>query len=90
MAEREHELTRLKGSPVTILKDQSLLAKESGRTLVFLEKHPDYPELKCLDDFKLMKVESMVECNGFCGMNGGLFEEKEEYGGLFKNVKIEL
>lgn len=69
MAKIEHELTDRKGKPVTMLKDQSKKAKESGDTLVFLKKHPKYPRLKCLDDMKGRKVEPLVECNGFCGAN---------------------
>ena len=69
MADLEHELTNLKESPVTMLKDQSAAAKESGNTLVFLKKHPAYPNLKCIDDFPQMKVEPLFECNGFCGTN---------------------
>lgn len=69
MAEREHRYTNEKGKPVTMLKDQSKAAKDSGNTLVFLVKHPDYPELKCIDDFPQMKIEPLMECNGFCGVN---------------------
>ena len=69
MAAMEHRLTILKGQPVTMLKDQSNLAKESGKTLVFLKKHPDYPDLKCIDDMDERKVEPLFECNGFCGIN---------------------
>lgn len=69
MAEREHRYTKEKGKPVTMLKDQSKAAKDSGNTLVFLVKHPDYPELKCIDDFPQMKIEPLMECNGFCGVN---------------------
>lgn len=69
MAEMEHKLTDLKGQPVTMLKDQSNYAKESGNILVFLKKHPDYPNLKCIDDMPFRKVEPLFECNGFCGTN---------------------
>jgi PP-loop superfamily ATP-utilizing enzyme len=69
MAQMEHELTEAKGEPVTMLKDQSKIAIESGNTLVFLKKHPDYPHLKCIDDMRECKVEPLFECNGFCGLN---------------------
>jgi PP-loop superfamily ATP-utilizing enzyme len=69
MANMEHELTELKGQPVTMLKDQSKTAKESGNVLVFLRKHPDYPELKCIDDMPQCEVKPLFECNGFCGTN---------------------
>lgn len=69
MADMEHKLTDLKGKPVTMLKDQSKKARESGNVLVFLKKHKDYPELKCIDDMEKMEVKPLFECNGFCGIN---------------------
>lgn len=69
MAVIEHQLTRLSGKPVTMLKDQSKQAKKSGNELVFLVKNPNYPELKCIDDFKQMEVKPLFECNGFCSTN---------------------
>lgn len=69
MADMEHELTNAKGKPVTMLKDQSKNAVESGNTLVFLKKHPDYPQLKSIDDMPKCKVEPLFECNGWCGLN---------------------
>lgn len=67
MAEREHRYTDIKGKPVTVLKDQSNKAKEGGRFNVFLRKHPDYPHHKTIHDFIEIKVEPVMECNGFCG-----------------------
>jgi len=69
MAAMEHELTALKGEPVTMLKDQSKAAKEAGNVLVFLEKHDAYPDLKCLDEMSGRPVKPLQECNGFCGVN---------------------
>lgn len=69
MAKVEHELTEMKGSPVTMLKDQSKRAKDSGLELVFLKKHPNYPNHKCLADMKGRSVKPLMECNGFCGTN---------------------
>lgn len=69
MAKVEHDLTALKGKPVTMLKDQSRKAKESGRELVFLKSHPDYPDNKCIDQMRGRKVKPLKECNGFCGVN---------------------
>lgn len=76
MAKREHDLTDLKKEPVTMLKDQSQKAKDlvksSGikwKQFIFLEPHPNYPELKSLSDMKEQKVEPLFECNGFCGIN---------------------
>jgi len=69
MAKVEHDLTDLKGKPVTMLKDQSKKAKKTGVELVFLKKHNDYPQYKSIDDMKGRPVESLEECNGFCGVN---------------------
>jgi hypothetical protein len=69
MADMEHALTNAKGKPVCMLRDQSKAAKESGNELLFLRKHPDYPELKSIDDMPECKVEPLFECNGFCGVN---------------------
>lgn len=69
MAEMEHRLTDLKGEPVTMLKDQSGEAKESGNVLVFLRPHPDYPEIKDISKMKGREPRPLVECNGFCGIN---------------------
>ena len=69
MAAMERELTNSKGKPVTMLKDQSEDAKKTGNWQVFLKKHPDYPNLKELSDFKPQKVNPLFECNGFCGIN---------------------
>jgi len=76
MADMEHKLTAMKGEPVTMLKDQGMaakkLAEETGlkwKQFVFLKKHPDYPELKSIDDMKAHEVMPIVDCNGFCGVN---------------------
>ena len=78
MADMEHELTVLWGKPVTIFKVQSNKAKESGNVLVFLKKHPNYPELKCIDDMPQVEVEPLFECNGFCGVNDLIPRSKTE------------
>lgn len=76
MAKREHKYTDRRGRPVTILKDQSNEAKkrvkETGdktKAFVFLIKHPDYPDIKCIDDMPPCKVEPLLECNGHCGID---------------------
>jgi 3'-phosphoadenosine 5'-phosphosulfate sulfotransferase (PAPS reductase)/FAD synthetase len=69
MAKVEHDLTNSKGKPVTMLKDQTKSAKESGVELVFLKPHPQYPQHKCLDDMKGRKVKPLNECSGLCGIN---------------------
>jgi len=69
MADMEHELTDKKGEPVTLCKDQSNDAKESGYVRVFLKPHPDYQHLKSISDIKGRKPKPLLECNGFCGIN---------------------
>jgi 3'-phosphoadenosine 5'-phosphosulfate sulfotransferase (PAPS reductase)/FAD synthetase len=76
MAQLEHELTDRRGEPVTMLKDQSKEAKslvdQTGikwKCLIFLKKHPMYPELKSIDEMKDRDVEPLFECNGFCSIN---------------------
>lgn len=64
MARMEHELTNLKGAPVTMLKDQS---KGGGK--VFLLPNADYPEIKHIGMMKGREPKSLLECNGFCGAN---------------------
>ncbi len=61
MAVVEHELTDLKGEPVTMLKDQS-----EGGGLVFLKPHPKYPDMKDISMMKGRPPEPLVDCNGFC------------------------
>ncbi len=65
MAEVEHELTNLRGEPVTMLKDQS----KNNPGLVFLLPHPDYPFIKDISMMKGKYPEPLMECNGFCGTN---------------------
>ena len=71
MAIIERQLSDLSGEPVTINKDQSKEAKkkEAKEQLVFLIPNPKFPSNKSLLDFKTQKVESLMECNGFCGTN---------------------
>lgn len=64
MAKVEHELTDLKGEPVTMLKDQS-----KGGGLVFLKPHPKYPNIKDISMMKGREPKPLMECNGFCGTN---------------------
>lgn len=77
MADIEHELTELKGQPVTMLKDQSNNAKkaveDSGDKtlkLVFLKPHPKHPNIKDLSMMKGREPKPLMECNGFgCAVN---------------------
>jgi len=74
MADLEHELTELKGEPITMLKDQSNEAKENMKLdskshLVFLKHNPEYPNNKSLIDMPDREVKPLFECNGMCGIN---------------------
>lgn len=69
MAKVEHDLTELKGEPVTMLKDQSNEAKKSGNQLVFLKPNDKYPSIKDLSMMKGREPQPLFECNGFCGTN---------------------
>lgn len=66
MADMEHQLTDLKGKPVTMLKDQSNDAKDTGDVLVFLKPHPKYPNLKDISMMEGRPIEPLADCNGFC------------------------
>ena len=81
MAKIEHELTDLKGKPVTMLKDQSKEAKDKVKEtgdktnqLVFLLPHKDYPNHKDISMMKGFKLENLSECNGFCGTQTKMFD----------------
>ena len=64
MAKVEHELTDMKGEPVTMLKDQS-----KGGGLVFLKPHKDYPEVKDISMMKGREPRPLTDCNGLaCGV----------------------
>jgi len=64
MAKIEHELTDMKGEPVTMLKDQS-----KGGGLVFLKPHKDYPNVKDISMMKGREPRPLTDCNGLaCGV----------------------
>ena len=98
MAKHEHELTNLKGEPVTMLKCQQKesLAEvikhgEKWRNRMFLIPHPDYPMLKSLIELKPDEVDQTptdFECNGFCGLKDGeewSDKDKQEF-----NIQLSL
>lgn len=72
MAQVEHDLTNLKGQPVTMLKDQS-----KGGGLVFLKPHPHYLDIKDISMMKGRPSKPLMECNGFCGTNDLVKNETE-------------
>lgn len=72
MAVIEHQLSRLAGYPVTMLKDQSKAAKGKSNkkeALVFLMPNKQFPNCKSLADFPETKVLPLFECNGHCTTN---------------------
>lgn len=72
MARVEHNLTNIKGWPVTMLKDQSI-----GGGLVFLLPHPDYPHVKDISMMEGREPKPLVDCNGFCGSGDRVKTEAE-------------
>ena len=77
MAEIEHELTDMKGEPVTMLKDQSnkakaLVSERGDKTLafVFLKPHKDYPDIKDISMMEGREPRPLTDCNGLaCGVS---------------------
>ena len=64
MAKVEHELTELKGEPVTMCKDQS-----KGGGLVFLKHNVKYPSIKDISMMKGREPKPLMDCNGLdCGV----------------------
>ena len=76
MAKVEHDLTDLKGEPVTMCKDQSNQAKkiaettkDKTRVFVFLKPHKDYPLLKDISMMEGREPKPLMDCNGLdCGV----------------------
>lgn len=68
MAKVEHELTDMKGKPVTMLRT-SKSKKTPERLPLFLKPHPDYPDLPLFTEQKGREPEPLFECNGMCGIN---------------------
>ncbi len=84
MAVIEHQLTDLAGEQVTMLKDQSKEAKKKQKNdpklaLVFLVKHPKYPNNKSIFEMPECKVEPLFECNGYCGTNDLNINKTQHY-----------
>jgi hypothetical protein len=69
MAKVEHDLTKRKGLPVTILKN--------SKGLIFLKQNPDYPELQDISKCEGREPKPLLECNGFCGSNDIIKNETE-------------
>lgn len=85
MAKVEHDLTELKGEPVTMLKDQS---KDGG--LLFLLPHPDYPEIKDISMKKGREPKPLMDCNGFgCAVND-LMPENETEKEINRQIELQL
>lgn len=91
MAKIEHDLTDLKGEPVTMLKDQSKKAKETGNVLVFLKSHPKYPNLKNVLQMKGREPKPLMDCNGFgCAINDLEPRNETEQEINFANKQIDM
>ena len=76
MAKVEHDLTDLKGEPVTMSKCQKKETKElvkltgdKTRAFVFLKPHKDYPLIKDISMMEGREPEPLTDCNGLaCGV----------------------
>jgi len=67
MANIEHEISSLKGEPVTICKDQR---KGRKGNRLFLKPNPAYPEVLDISAIKGRRPITPFECNGFCSTAG--------------------
>jgi len=85
MAFIEHDLTNIKGQPVTMLKDQS---KNGG--LVFLKPHPNYPQFKDISMMKGREPQPLFECNGFCGSNDLIKRKESENDINYATISIQV
>jgi 3'-phosphoadenosine 5'-phosphosulfate sulfotransferase (PAPS reductase)/FAD synthetase len=64
MSKVEHDLTEMKGKPVTMCKDQS-----KGGGLVFLKHNKDFPHIKDISMMKGREPKPLTDCNGLaCGV----------------------
>lgn len=73
MANVEHELTDLKGKPVTMLRRFIKSVDEYGNKIkvaepLFLKKHTNY-NYKDITMVKGKEPRPLIECNGMCGIN---------------------
>lgn len=68
MAKVEHDLTDLKGQPVTMLRTNIKKGSEE-RMPLFLKPHPNYPDYPLFSEQKGREPEPLFECNGLCGIN---------------------
>ena len=68
MAQMEHELTELKGKPVTMLRT-SKKKNDENQYPIFLKPNSNYPDLPKFSEQKGREPEPLFECNGFCGTN---------------------
>ncbi len=73
MAMLEHELTNLKGEPVTMLR----VTIGGVKYPLFLQPHPNYPDLPKFDKQKGRPPKPLFECNGHCSVNDGLKNETQ-------------
>lgn len=79
MANLEHELTEIKGEPVTILSDQS----GGEKTRLFLKKYDKYDDILSIDDKEGREVEPLMECNGFCSTE----EQIDLFGEIISDIQ---
>lgn len=68
MSKIEHELSKLKGKPVTMMKDQTKEARKN-KELLFLEHNPQFPNVKDISMKKGREPKPLTDCNGYCSTN---------------------
>lgn len=84
MALIEHQLTDLKGKPVTMLRTNG-----EERLPLFLKPHPKYPNLPLFENQKGREPEPLFECNGMCGIND-LDDRKETENEINYQMTLDL
>lgn len=94
MAKMEHELTDLKGKPVTMLRKLVPYVDEQGNKKrkgisMFLISHPKYPDLPQFSEQKGKEPKPLMECNGMCGINDFGGGNSETYHELSINLDDE-
>lgn len=79
MVNIEREISKDKGEPVTICKDQA----KGGKKLLFLEHNPDFPNVGDISQKEGRPPESLLECNGFCSTK----ESEDRFNELLQNLQ---
>ena len=82
MAKVEHDLTDLRGYPVTMCKHQSKEAKNKPEKehLLFLKKHHAHPNNLTVLDIEAIEPKPLLDCNGIgCAVNDLIPQNKTQF-----------